>query len=281
MGGRTRLRWADLDGAEIVDFDPITSIRQHVDRALADAGCRPARGIAARNIAAVAGLVAAGLGATAVPGLVVPLTGFARLTAVPLYDPVVRRRIALIVPRGRRPVPAAEAFATLLTGTGNGHRCRSTRSGPIRCPIRSRRHRSRAPSVAAMDETIGAELDMIGILVTDMARSLAFYRLLGLEFPGGAETEPHVETTLRGGLRLALDLQSAVEGFHPGPAPSADGRVSVAFRLPDAAAVDAAWTRITGAGHASVLDPFDAPWGQRYATVRDPDGAPLDLFAGV
>lgn len=129
------------------------------------------------------------------------------------------------------------------------------------------------------DETIGAEPDMIGILVTDMARSVAFYRLLGLTFPEGAESGPHVETTLRGGLRLALDLQSMVETFHPGAAPSGAGRMTLAFRLPSAAAVDDAWARVTAAGHASVLEPFDAPWGQRYATVSDPDGTSLDLFA--
>ncbi|MBN9756082.1 LysR family transcriptional regulator YbhD [Pseudonocardia sp. Ae406_Ps2] len=117
LAGRSTLRWAELDGVEFVDFDSSTSIRQHVDRALDESGCRPGRGLAARNIAAVAGLVAAGLGATAVPGLVVPLTGFAGLTAVPLTDPVVRRRIALVLPRGRQPVPAAAAFAGLLTGS--------------------------------------------------------------------------------------------------------------------------------------------------------------------
>ncbi|ALE77521.1 glyoxalase [Pseudonocardia sp. AL041005-10] len=130
-----------------------------------------------------------------------------------------------------------------------------------------------------MYTSIGAELDMIGIVVTDMTRSLAFYRLLGLEFPEGSETEAHVETTLRGGVRLALDLQSMVEGFHPGVAPDGHGRIGLAFRLPTAAAVDDAWRLITAAGHASVLDPFDAPWGQRYATVTDPDGSSLDLFA--
>lgn len=130
-----------------------------------------------------------------------------------------------------------------------------------------------------MDETIGAEPDMIGILVTDMARSVAFYRLLGLSFPDGAEQQVHVETVLRGGLRLALDLQSTVEAFHPGVAPAGEGRMSLAFRLPDAGAVDDAWKRVTQAGYSGVLEPFDAPWGQRYATVRDPDGTPADLFA--
>ena len=129
------------------------------------------------------------------------------------------------------------------------------------------------------EESIGAEPDMIGIMVTDMARAVAFYRLLGLSFGEDAETSPHVETTLRGGLRLALDLQSMVEGFLPDAAPTGEGRMTLAFRLPSAAAVDDAWKRITEAGHGSVLEPFDAPWGQRYATVRDPDGTPLDLFA--
>ncbi|GAA1378969.1 LysR family transcriptional regulator [Pseudonocardia kongjuensis] len=118
LASRTGLRWADLSGEPFVDFDPTTSIRQHVDRAVADAGALPDRRLVARNIAAVAGLVAAGLGVTAVPGLVVPLTGFAGLVAVPLEEPVVQRRIVLVVPRDRGPSPAAEAFARVLLGAG-------------------------------------------------------------------------------------------------------------------------------------------------------------------
>jgi uncharacterized glyoxalase superfamily protein PhnB len=33
------------------------------------------------------------------------------------------------------------------------------------------------------------------------------------------------------------------------------------------------------AGYHSELEPFDAFWGQRYATVLDPDGNGVDLFA--
>lgn len=33
------------------------------------------------------------------------------------------------------------------------------------------------------------------------------------------------------------------------------------------------------AGFHSHVAPFDAPWGQRYATVLDPDGNHVDLFA--
>jgi len=37
--------------------------------------------------------------------------------------------------------------------------------------------------------------------------------------------------------------------------------------------------RLTTAGHPGSLNPYDAPWGQRYATVLDPDGNMVDLFA--
>lgn len=116
-----------------------------------------------------------------------------------------------------------------------------------------------------------------------MARSLSFYRMLGLEIPESADTEVHVETTLRGGLRLAFDTDALVAGIHTERTPptSGQGRMGLAFLLPDAASVDAAYERVTGAGYAGVLNPFDAPWGQRYATVSDPDGSTLDLFAWV
>ena len=36
---------------------------------------------------------------------------------------------------------------------------------------------------------------------------------------------------------------------------------------------------LTGAGYRGHRIPFDAFWGQRYATVLDPDGVGVDLFA--
>ena len=45
------------------------------------------------------------------------------------------------------------------------------------------------------------------------------------------------------------------------------------------AEVDALFEKVTAAGHDGTLKPYDAPWGQRYATVADPDGNWVDLFA--
>ena len=36
---------------------------------------------------------------------------------------------------------------------------------------------------------------------------------------------------------------------------------------------------VVAAGFASHLAPFDAFWGQRHATVFDPNGVHIDLFA--
>lgn len=125
-----------------------------------------------------------------------------------------------------------------------------------------------------------ARMDAVGVVVTDMAKAMAFYRLLGLPVPDDADEAPHVEVSLPGGMRLLFDTEDTIRSFHPGwTPPTRGGRTSLAFQLPDAAGVDAAYAALTGAGHHGELAPFDAFWGQRYAIVHDPDGTGVDLFA--
>jgi uncharacterized glyoxalase superfamily protein PhnB len=120
----------------------------------------------------------------------------------------------------------------------------------------------------------------VEIVASDLQRSLEFYRLLGLTIP---ETEgPHVEVELPGGNRLLFDTEEVIAAVHPGwTPPTSPGRVVLAFGLEAPADVDALFTRITDAGHPAALQPSDAPWAQRYATVVDPDGTPVDLFASL
>ena len=49
-------------------------------------------------------------------------------------------------------------------------------------------------------------------------------------------------------------------------------RALLAFDQGTVKAVDDAYARLTGAGYEGRTKPWDAPWGQRYATVLDPDG---------
>ncbi len=124
------------------------------------------------------------------------------------------------------------------------------------------------------------QLDMIGLIADDLTATLAFYRRLGLEFPAGAENEPHVEATLPGGIRIAWDPVATIRSFDPDFEPTrGGGRIGLAFKCADASAVDATYAEFVADGHRGVRDPWDAPWGQRYATIEDPDGNTVDLFA--
>ncbi|WP_406044339.1 VOC family protein [Micromonospora sp. NBC_00898] len=122
--------------------------------------------------------------------------------------------------------------------------------------------------------------DLIGLAVTDMARTLDFYRRLGVPVPPGAEHEPHVEVTLAGGIRLAWDSVDTLRGFDPDfTPPTGSSRANLAFRCADPAEVDRWYAELTGAGFHGHLPPWDAEWGQRYAVLHDPDGTGVDLFA--
>ncbi|MEU5524524.1 VOC family protein [Streptomyces sp. NPDC047860] len=127
---------------------------------------------------------------------------------------------------------------------------------------------------------MSARFDAIGMVVSDMAASVAFYRRLGFAFPEGAGTQGHVEAELPGGLRLLLDTEEVVRSFHPEwEPPSGGGRTSLALRCDSPAEVDALFEELTAAGSEFELKPWDAVWGQRYAVVLDPDGNGVDLFA--
>jgi catechol 2,3-dioxygenase-like lactoylglutathione lyase family enzyme len=117
------------------------------------------------------------------------------------------------------------------------------------------------------------------IFAHDLQRSLDFYRLLGLPVPESDET--HVAVEVPGGSTLSFDVEETIAGMHPGWAPpsSPDSRLALAFGVDSPAKVDALFEKVTGAGHRGPLKPYDAPWGQRYATVADPDGNWVDLFA--
>ncbi len=126
------------------------------------------------------------------------------------------------------------------------------------------------------------KLDLIGIIVADMAKSLAFYRALGLDIPPEMDSEGHVEITLENGLRLAWDTQEIIRSFDESWQPgSGHHQMGMAFLCDSPADVDASHQRIVSMGYTSHKEPFDAFWGQRYAQVKDPDGNVVDLFASL
>src|SRR5690349_7076863 len=98
------------------------------------------------------------------------------------------------------------------------------------------------------DSTPTPQVDLVGIVVTDMARSLAFYRHLGMEIAAEADDQPHVEFQLPGGLRVAWDTVDTIKSFDPEYAPPTGSRVGLAFKLDAPADVDATYARLVAAG---------------------------------
>jgi catechol 2,3-dioxygenase-like lactoylglutathione lyase family enzyme len=125
-----------------------------------------------------------------------------------------------------------------------------------------------------------ARFAAIGLVVADMGRSLAFYRSLGLDAPAGADDQPHVDVPLPDGRRLMFDTIETVRSFDPSwEPPTGSHRVGLAFECDSPSDVDAVFGELVAAGHEAHLEPWDAFWGQRYASVHDPDGNSVELFA--
>jgi len=124
-----------------------------------------------------------------------------------------------------------------------------------------------------------ATLAAIGIVAKDIAESCRFYRVLGVGAPESPEGEDHVEATLPNGLRLMWDTEEMIRKLDPEwKRPEGHG-MALAFECASAAEVDETYGRVTEGGFTGKKEPYDAFWGQRYATVADPDGNSVDLFA--
>jgi catechol 2,3-dioxygenase-like lactoylglutathione lyase family enzyme len=126
------------------------------------------------------------------------------------------------------------------------------------------------------------KLDLIGLVVRDMKTSLDFYRALGLDIPAAQDTEGHVEVVLPNGLRFAWDTVEVIQSFDGEWTPPAGGhRISLDFLCASVAEVNATYERLVASGYHGQKAPFDAPWGQRYATLHDPDGNNIALFCNL
>jgi len=106
-------------------------------------------------------------------------------------------------------------------------------------------------------------INAVTLFTADMARAVRFYRTLGFELRYGGETADFTSFHVGSGyLNLA-----------PGRPPQRLwGRIII--HVPD---VDAMYGRVRSAGMPTETEPADAPWGERYFHVRDPDGHELSF----
>jgi catechol 2,3-dioxygenase-like lactoylglutathione lyase family enzyme len=110
------------------------------------------------------------------------------------------------------------------------------------------------------------QISAVTLVVRDMATSVGFYESLGFERRyGGPDSEFTSLLAGTGFVNLQLD-----------PAWTAPDRVwgRVIFWVVD---VDAVHDRAVAAGFDPEMAPSDAPWGERYFHLRDPDGHELSF----
>ncbi|MCC6613052.1 MAG: VOC family protein [Anaerolineae bacterium] len=117
----------------------------------------------------------------------------------------------------------------------------------------------------------------IEIPVHELDRALAFYRAVF----DLAETPQYDDSPdMRIAVLLASDKALRAPGVSlvqsPAHVPSSGGAL-INFYLGDHAALEAALVRVTGNGGSLVSGVIDEGDGQRYTTVRDPEGNTLAL----
>jgi uncharacterized protein len=128
-----------------------------------------------------------------------------------------------------------------------------------------------------------SRIHVVTLAVADLARSLDFYRRLGLESPGIIGTEFVADDTNPGGAAAMFELEGGLilslygrgdlakdAGIREG-APSS-GEFSLGHAVASREAVDALLDRAVAAGALSLGEPHDRPWGIYSAYFRDPDG---------
>ena len=119
------------------------------------------------------------------------------------------------------------------------------------------------------------EISAVAVSATDLSRAAAFYELLGFRFPPIEPETKHLEA--EGDVRLMIDDAAFLTELHGEP-PRPGNTSGFAVEYDSTAEVDGFAARVGAAGHTVVTAPWDAPWGQRYATVADPDGYRVDVF---
>jgi catechol 2,3-dioxygenase-like lactoylglutathione lyase family enzyme len=128
-------------------------------------------------------------------------------------------------------------------------------------------------------------LNQVNIVVGDFARSLDFYRWLGVEFASANRTGApfHVNGETQNGLRLELDSAQFAKVWNPGWAAQSDlaRRMVLGFGVASRDAVDRVYAELSGAGYVGLAPPHDAFWGARYAILEDPNGIAVGLMSPI
>lgn len=125
------------------------------------------------------------------------------------------------------------------------------------------------------------KIDAIGVVSSDIKKTVEYYTLLGFEFGKFDEGEDHVEAKSNPGeTRLMIDSIKLFEDLTgESLKPGNSSAFAVLYDSPKE--VDEVARKIKDAGFVVLQEPWDSFWGQRYCVVMDPDCYKIDLFANL
>ncbi|MBS0452537.1 MAG: LysR family transcriptional regulator [Proteobacteria bacterium] len=108
LARKRRVSWTELGQYDYISVSKASGNRLLLDQALAHLEGRPQSIYETQHVTTTLGMVEAGLGVAAVPSIAMPGADHPLLVSVPLYDPVITRKIGLIRRKGRSLSPAAQ-----------------------------------------------------------------------------------------------------------------------------------------------------------------------------
>jgi predicted lactoylglutathione lyase len=115
------------------------------------------------------------------------------------------------------------------------------------------------------------QLSMIVLEVRDLARSIAFYRQLGLDVADAPAERPIVVHRMPSGVSLLLTSGFASRYDQTWTRPESGYQQMLEFYVGNDDAVEQKWAELTGAGYHGRLPPTQTV-GPYAAMVDDPDG---------
>lgn len=125
------------------------------------------------------------------------------------------------------------------------------------------------------------KLNAVGVTTSNLAKTVAFYSLLGFEFPEFKEDEDHLEPkSPEGSTRLMIDSKKLITDIL-GEEPKPSNHSAFAIEYDSVEEVNKIAAMVNEAGFNIVKEPWNAFWGQRYCIVEDPDGYKVDVYANL
>jgi uncharacterized protein len=126
-------------------------------------------------------------------------------------------------------------------------------------------------------------IDVITLGVSDLERSLAFYRALGFEAEGLIGTQYVGDATTPGGAAVRFELGNGLtlmlygrddlaKDANISVPPPQSGEFSIGHLVDGRADVDEVLARARAAGATLTDEPHERPWGIYSGYFRDPDG---------